>query len=66
MSNLTPLVLIISSGKYLLTKKYVLHHLSRANNAIDVGILSDQSTVVIKDFLLEHSELFEDKKEENQ
>ena len=40
------------------------HHISRANNPHDIGALGDQATVVIRDFLLEHSELFEDEAKE--
>ena len=36
------------------------HHISRARNPEDIAVLGDQATIVIRDFLIEHEELFEE------
>ena len=35
-------------------------HLKRARNPEDIAVLGDQATIVIRDFLIEHEELFEE------
>ena len=41
------------------------HHISRCNNPDDIKVLGDQCTIVIRNFLSNHSELFEDENKQS-